>query len=138
MTRWTHLAVAILGSVLVGCAPAIGDSCETSADCSVNGDRICDNAYPGGYCTVVGCDTDTCPDDAVCVEWRFSPDRTASTYCMASCGGDGDCRGADYACLGDADERLRDEVGQPIARSLDSNVSESTRYCVGINAEPLE
>ncbi len=134
MMRWIPVAVVLLAT---GCAPEIGDGCNSSADCSVNGDRICDLAYPGGYCTVAGCDTDTCPDGAVCVEWRFSPDRTAASYCMASCGGDGDCRG-DYACMQDADERLVDGEGERIARVLDSDADRNPRFCVAVTAEPLE
>jgi hypothetical protein len=52
------------------CGKEIGDSCIISSDCSPNGDRLClepnDN---GGYCTVQGCDVDTCPDEAVCVRF---------------------------------------------------------------------
>ncbi|MFT5353151.1 MAG: hypothetical protein ACI9KE_000349 [Polyangiales bacterium] len=118
----------------VGCAPAIGDDCGTSADCSVNGDRICDLAYPGGYCTVAGCEAGTCPDESVCVEWRFSPDRTAVTFCMATCGGDGDCRG-DYACMDETDERMLDSDGGRLARALDGT---DPTFCVGVTAPPLE
>lgn len=51
------------------CGEEIGDSCTVSSDCSPQGDRICDVASPGGYCTVFGCDVDTCPDEAVCVRF---------------------------------------------------------------------
>ncbi|MEM6957504.1 MAG: hypothetical protein AAF411_18290 [Myxococcota bacterium] len=125
---------------LVACSPAIGDSCGSSADCSVNGDRICDLAYPGGYCTVGGCDSDTCPDGAICVEWRFTPDRTAATFCMKKCGGDGGCRNDQYACMGDDDPRLVDpETGSSIARVIDLDVDESNppNYCVAVEADPL-
>lgn len=59
---------ALLGP---GCGSEIGDSCETSLDCSPNGDRLCDvsESSPGGYCTVRGCDYDSCPEDAVCVRF---------------------------------------------------------------------
>ncbi len=89
-------AVAMAGAG--GCAPNIGDGCQNSSDCSVTGERVCDVAQPGGYCTVQGCDPDACPDGALCVEWRFRPTRTAATWCMKSCGGDGDCR-SEYACV---------------------------------------
>lgn len=54
-----------------GCGAEIGDSCERSIDCSPDGDRICDRSEssPGGYCTVRGCDYESCPDDAVCVRF---------------------------------------------------------------------
>ena len=129
--RW---AVGLMAVLFVGCAPQIGDSCTTSADCSVNGDRICDRAYPDGYCTVLACDSDTCPDGARCVEWRFMPDRTAATYCMAACEEDGDCR-AGYACMEDSDARLLDDEGEPLARVIDSESSAAQRYCVAIASE---
>lgn len=61
-------ACALLGA---GCGSEIGDSCGLSIDCSPNGDRYCERSEssPGGYCTVVGCDYDTCPDEAVCVRF---------------------------------------------------------------------
>lgn len=62
------VACALLGTA---CGSEIGDSCNTSIDCSPNGDRYCElsESSPGGYCTVVGCDYDTCPDEAVCVRF---------------------------------------------------------------------
>ncbi|MCG8417548.1 MAG: hypothetical protein MJE77_06335 [Proteobacteria bacterium] len=57
----------------VGCGSEIGDSCTVSNDCSNDGDRIClrsgEDGMPGGYCTIRGCDFDTCPDEAVCVRF---------------------------------------------------------------------
>ncbi|MCS6912890.1 MAG: hypothetical protein RMK29_05230 [Myxococcales bacterium] len=64
-----------LVAVLLGClcAPAcsrvIGDACTQNVDCSIAGDRFCDIASPDGYCTIEGCDHDTCPDGAVCVRF---------------------------------------------------------------------
>ena len=48
----------------------IGDPCAVSSDCSPNGDRIClDSQVKDGYCTIMGCDYNTCPDSAVCVRF---------------------------------------------------------------------
>lgn len=70
-------AISLLG---LGCGSEIGDSCESSVDCSPDGDRLCDlsESSPGGYCTVRGCDYDSCPDDAVCVRFYSTsfPDQT--------------------------------------------------------------
>jgi len=52
-----------------GCGKEIGDSCVLPSDCSPNGDRQCDNTSKDGYCTIQGCDFDTCPDEAVCVRF---------------------------------------------------------------------
>lgn len=65
--RWVLIAlVAALG---VGCGKEIGDSCTLSQDCSPDGDRICDSFQPQGYCTIQGCDFDTCPGEAVCIKF---------------------------------------------------------------------
>jgi hypothetical protein len=52
-----------------GCGKEIGDSCLVGSDCDPNGTQgeICDISQHDGYCTVIGCDYDTCPDDGVCV-----------------------------------------------------------------------
>lgn len=120
--RWAFPLLLFVAAA--GCAPEIGDSCETSVDCSVNGDRICDIAQPGGYCTVVGCETDTCPDEAVCVEFRSEPERLASAWCMAGCEEDGDCRDG-YLCTLAAD--IEDSDGNVIAMVLDDN--DNARFC---------
>lgn len=86
-----------LGFVVGGCPSEIGDSCGGSRDCSPTGERQCDLAQPGGYCTILGCDPDTCPGGTICVEWRFIPSRTAETWCMKPCSDDGRCRVA-YLC----------------------------------------
>ena len=134
------VALAALG--LSACAPVIGDGCDDSFECSVNGDRFCDGAQPGGYCTVVGCDPDTCPDDALCVEWRFEPSRLAESWCMRSCKNTSSCdRGPNYGCVFEGDEALLDENGQPLARVLDLNVprdefgTATTGFCAAVYAQ---
>ena len=86
---WPYLCVAIS---LAGCAPAIGDACETPLDCSSQGSRLCDRTQPGGYCTVRGCEQGTCPEDSVCVAFRPCAERLAVTYCMLKCSDSSDCR----------------------------------------------
>jgi hypothetical protein len=82
--RRLPLAIALaacLGAALAaaGCGDEIGDSCSNSSDCSADGDRVCDTSSNGGYCTIVGCDFDTCPSESVCV--RFY----AGTFANRSC-----------------------------------------------------
>jgi hypothetical protein len=132
-------AVTVLGAA--GCAPKIGDKCSRSSDCSVNGDRFCDTAQPHGYCTVIGCDPDTCPDGALCVEWRFEPSRTSATWCMKSCGTNKSCRGGSYACVHEGDPELYDEDGVPLARVIDLEVDRDEDgfvergFCAAANAD---
>ena len=64
---------------LAACGEEIGDSCNLSTDCSSTGTRICDINSPGGYCTVIGCDVGTCPEEAVCV--RFFPVTSSNRTC---------------------------------------------------------
>jgi hypothetical protein len=59
----------ILVVVAVGCGKEIGDECIVSSDCSPSGERQCDVSSKGGYCTIQGCDFDTCPEEAMCVRF---------------------------------------------------------------------
>src|SRR5688572_3925358 len=59
----------LIALVAAGCSKEIGDECVVSSDCSPSGDRFCDTSSRGGYCTVQGCDFNTCPDEAVCVRF---------------------------------------------------------------------
>ena len=70
------VSICLLGTA---CQPEIGDSCRTSTDCSLNGERICDlsvrvdgdgNRTPNGRgeCTIEGCGRGTCPSEARCVK----------------------------------------------------------------------
>jgi len=65
------LVVAAVAAVAAaGCGSEIGDTCFVSSDCDINGGRQCDNTSDAeGYCTIVGCDHDTCPEEAVCVRF---------------------------------------------------------------------
>lgn len=133
---FASVSILLLGlSLGSGCANRIGDDCLTSVDCSPTGARICDTAQPNGYCTIRSCDPDTCPEDeALCVEFRAMPDRTAQTYCMEVCDSDGDCR-AGYVCVADNDERLSEgypsDTSLPsIARVIDLEAEEGSRFCV--------
>ena len=64
--------ISAITLLAVGCGNEIGDSCSISTDCSTSGDRICDRSQPGGYCTVPGCDHDTCPENSVCIRFFTS------------------------------------------------------------------
>ena len=101
MARWVALAFAFLSA----CAAQIGDECSTSVDCSPEGNRICDLAQSGGYCTVKNCTPDSCPDDALCVRFGAEP-RFERFYCMAACEGSGDCRDHYTCASADGNETL--------------------------------
>jgi hypothetical protein len=82
--RILSLISGLIVSLLVlgfgaGCGKEIGDACNFSTDCSPNGDRQCEATSKEGYCTVVGCDFDTCPEEAVCV--RFFGGGFANKQC---------------------------------------------------------
>jgi hypothetical protein len=73
------LAVAAL--LFAGaCGSEIGDSCQSATDCESDGTRVCDLVSDSdGYCTIIGCDHDSCPDEAVCV--RFFGGTFANKTC---------------------------------------------------------
>src|SRR5262245_47245209 len=50
------LALAGVSTLVSGCGHKVGDPCKANVDCSALGDRFCDVAAPGGYCTIEGCD----------------------------------------------------------------------------------
>ena len=94
--RQLYLCLSLCLAV-AGCADELGDPCDNSADCSPTADRTCDIAQPGGYCTIEGCEGGGCPDEGRCVQFDPDEPRLSSTWCMASCSDNGDCR-ALYAC----------------------------------------
>ncbi len=108
---WIALLCGACALAALACTPKVGDACTTAADCSSVGELLCDTSYPGGYCTN-SCEPGTCPEDAVCVSFRFArsieatcndpqqPSPYERTFCMATCEDDGDCRDDDdYACI---------------------------------------
>ncbi len=135
------LHILLLGSALAlagACSPKIGDSCNTSLDCSSDGTRICDTVSPnGGYCTIVGCDFGTCPSESVCVEFfpgledaatcmtqsdcavdevctiggLCAPTSIEVRYCMLMCSSQSDCR-AGYECRNEM--LMAEHGGQPV------------------------
>jgi len=92
----TRLVAPLIVALLCACGDQIGDDCKTSADCSPDGDRICDRSMPGGYCTIEGCDRGTCPGEATCI--RFFPVSSLTTACCLTC--DEPCA-PDQTCLSD-------------------------------------
>jgi hypothetical protein len=73
------LVLPALLALLPACGAEVGDSCSTNVDCSSLGDRICDTAQYGGYCTVEGCDLTSCPSEAACIS--FFPTAFLSVPC---------------------------------------------------------
>jgi len=71
--RWTLASLLVAIALGGACSHEIGDSCKSSVDCDPNGTRSCDLSQPGGYCTVVGCDTTACPSGSTCI--RTFPER---------------------------------------------------------------
>jgi len=140
LTMGRAIILLLAGLSVAGCKQHIGDSCGSSTDCSVTGERQCDLAQPGGYCTVFSCDPDTCPEGA-CVEWRFIPSRTAETWCMKTCNDTGNCR-FDYACVlpsqitmsGDYDPNL--PADERVARIIDLDADTADdKICVALSPD---
>lgn len=117
------LLVALPAVFVSACGHEIGDSCGTNVDCASDGTRDCDLSQPGGYCTINGCDEESCPSESVCIRifpYNYAgaacqhdtdcpsdhlclpdglcvPRASERRYCEKKCGGDGDCR-SEYVC----------------------------------------
>ncbi len=152
--RPAWIAVLVACAWAAGCGKEIGDECAISSDCDPNGTRICDYpASPQGYCTIQGCDYNTCPEEAVCVRFftgHFenkpctdssecgSFDELCSLeghcvarssevrYCMRRCEGDDDCRD-NYQCR-DIDD-MKANGGEPVLAPGLSLGSNPPRFC---------
>ena len=139
MRRPLEIAVLLSSVLAVACTPQIGDGCQSSIDCSINGDRQCDTSAPDGLCTVYGCEADTCPDNAVCVRWRPDPTRLTFTACMKRCSTDGNCRQADsFRCVAAGDITTTETGGDVIAEVVDEDRNDDGRFCVATEPEPVE
>ncbi|MEO6772775.1 MAG: hypothetical protein ABI467_07095 [Kofleriaceae bacterium] len=80
-----RLSLVWFAVIAAGCGQQIGDSCIVSSDCAIDGSRVCDNSQQDGYCTMQGCDYDTCPGESVCVRF-FS-----GGFTNKPCGAQADC-----------------------------------------------
>jgi hypothetical protein len=149
--RFLVLAIAV--AALSGCGKEIGDSCVVSSDCSPNGDRQCDNSQKEGYCTIMGCDFSTCPEEAVCVRFftggfsnrtcetsadecsldelcdinkRCVPQSSEIRYCMKTCESNDDCRDG-YECR-DL-EKMKSHGGEPVLEGNAPVDDSSPKFC---------
>ena len=129
----TRLSLLGLVAQALSCTPEIGDKCVLSTDCSVRGDRLCDTAQPGGYCTIFNCKGNGCPDKAACLLFNAAlqgcgfddragsfGSRTARSFCIAQCWSQEDCRPG-YTC---ADPR------QPPWSATNLDDPQETRVCL--------
>ena len=148
------LVVAALGLGLTGCGKEIGDACILATDCSPNGDRQCDS-YIDGYCTIQGCDYNTCPDEAVCVRFFSAsftnkscdhtnpgaacsldelcaitdhcvPRTSEVRYCMRKCDSSSDCRDR-YECR--SLDLMKRDGGEPVVAPGQVVSDSPTKFC---------
>ena len=91
--RASFVLLAAFAALTQACSAVVGDSCEAQTDCGAS--MFCERAMPGGYCTLKDCVDRGCPEEGVCIV--FDPD---TSYCMAACERDDDCRN-DYICVDD-------------------------------------
>jgi len=148
--------VMLLALLVAGCGKEIGDECIIGSDCDPNGERSCDTSSRGGYCTIQGCDFNTCPEEAACIRFftgRFEnrccgpdcapkvdcsldelcsldgycvPRSSEVRYCMRTCDGNDDCRDG-YECRDLA--LMRAHGGEPVlepGRAIDSS---APKFC---------
>ncbi len=150
--------VALWIAVFGGCGKEIGDACIISSDCSPNGDRQCDPppSSKEGYCTIMGCDYNTCPGEAACIRFftgsftnrscttpgstapectldelcslalHCVPRNSEVRYCMRTCETDGDCRDG-YECR-DL-EKMIEHGGEPVLAPGAVIDAKSPKFC---------
>jgi hypothetical protein len=150
--RFTQLVI-VAALAFAGCGKEIGDACYISTDCDPNGQRDCDTSQSQGYCTIRGCDYNTCPEDSACIRFftgGFSnlpcesrsdcsldelcsleglcvPRSSEARYCMATCGDDGDCRDG-YECR-DLDLMV-EHGGEPVlAPGVEVTTKTAPKFC---------
>ncbi len=151
-----RLALVVLVVLLPACGAQIGDSCTTNVDCAQDGTRDCDLSQPGGYCTVNGCDEQSCPSEAVCIrifpyeslsqpcqqdsdctsagiclpEGLCAPRAAERRYCELRCGSNGDCRSG-YVCREAGIEGYSSGVSTYGSIALVANANQSTvvKFC---------
>lgn len=142
--------------LLSSCGSEIGDSCSTNVDCAQDGSRDCDLSQPGGYCTVNGCDEESCPEEAVCIrifpytapgadcatdadcasselclpDGFCVPRLSERRFCERRCGGNGDCRGG-YVCRQAGIEGVPTDQSTYGSIALVANANQSTivKFC---------
>jgi hypothetical protein len=131
MRSWILASLVFGGALFAGCAPQVGSPCQTSINCSITGNRVCDTASTNGYCTVFGCDDGTCPAEGVCVRFRPMDSRLAFTACMRRCEADGNCRVDEgYSCLA-AEDIVDETTGVTLAEVVDTGDFATSSFCVG-------
>lgn len=153
--------LALLLLLLCGgaaCGKEIGDACGINPDCSPNGDRQCDTTWKDGYCTIAGCDFNTCPDEAVCVRFftgsfgnkpcdRFTEDRSTDDCSFDElCSIEDSCvprsselRFCMRKCDSDGDcrdgyecrdfERMKAHGGEPVLEAGEKVSTDAQRFC---------
>ena len=97
------LLLGTIGGMWVGCGNVVGDPCIADSQCGAG--RQCDTRSFEGYCTIEGCEDNTCPANQMCIEFK-----NAQTYCMATCVEQNECRDG-YECLFIEDDTLNESIG---------------------------
>jgi hypothetical protein len=136
---WSVRIGVIAGMVLGvlsswGCSRTIGDACISNVECSALGDRYCDVASPGGYCTVEGCDELSCPDSSTCVRFfslqkgRQSCDAHKQVRTDCPAGQESCCKPGDLGCCKLGERCLCDAEG--CSSGYCASEASERRYCM--------
>jgi hypothetical protein len=114
------IAIALIAGA---CGKQIGDACIVDSDCDPNGTRICltGGNETDGYCTIQGCDYNTCPSEAACI--RFFTGNFDNKPCDADCEDDQNPQ----ACA--------DKGGQPTNDCSLDELCELSGHCVPRSSE---
>ncbi|MFO0573207.1 MAG: hypothetical protein U1A78_04345 [Polyangia bacterium] len=139
--RWSSAAAVLVVAVTLvvtagGCSRKIGDGCTSNVECSPLGDRFCDLASPGGYCTIEGCDIDTCPDSAACI--RFFSLKKGQARCYVGRAARIDCPAGSETCCRPGSADCCDVGELCLCDSADCTAQQSSGpqgYCASESSE---
>jgi hypothetical protein len=152
---WASALFGLSAGALSACSRTIGDGCASNVECSPLGDRFCDLASPGGYCTYEGCDRDSCPDSAACVRFfslkkgqaRCNVGRVARADCSQSMSaldketccvpGEAGCCALGEQCLCDGEDCAAQSAQreEQLAAGMTPQVAPPPGYCASESSE---
>ena len=95
-TNAKNALLSLLAASLIGCGGGDSPQGRPPLDGGDGKDTSFDTTSPDGYCTISGCSTDSCPDEAACVSFQDDNFR----FCMLACTSNEECRtDVGYECV---------------------------------------
>jgi hypothetical protein len=110
-------------------ASKVGKACASDTDCAPPANGVCFDWMPGGMCASAGCEsTADCPGGSSCIELT-STDGSTSTYCVADCTSNADCRPG-YFCYPEVNVCWWEQGVGPCSPDLPTGTCDEGLYCI--------